>query len=269
MNSRAIFYSICRYVPDIIRGEYINIGIVTYIPQLGTSKFYSTKNLSRVTNFDDELEKDILKALLESLELQFNNTSLPIEQKDPSPDYLQAQLVYYVNQIQFGEIKVLNSTNIEDDIKDLFDMYLYYDQKKSTRISAERVKRLVSKLFVVNEYKNVNRHPDEQNEFRQKPFDFSVQLKGNTALIKALTFDYTNYNRLYNEIKSFLFDLEYFKKMGIDNIKVVINNTTLDNDFEKLAYSLLRERVEVLTVQEFDDYLNSAEISESKQLSLF
>lgn len=263
MSSRAIFYSICRYVPDIIRGQYINIGIVTYIPQLGKSKFYSTKNLSRITNFDDELERDILKALLESLEIQFNNNHLPIEKKKPSPDYLQAQLVYYVNQVQFGEIKVLNSTNIEEDIKDLFDMYLYYDQKKSNRISADRVKRLVSKLFTVNEYKNVNRHPKEQNLFKQRPFDFSVQLKGSTALIKALTFDYKNDNSLYNEIKSFLFDLEYFKKMGIDNIKVVINNTTLDNESKKLAYSLLKERVNVLTVQEFDDYLNSEKIQDS------
>ncbi|EWG11695.1 DUF3037 domain-containing protein [Cytobacillus firmus] len=269
MNSRTIFYSICKYVPDIIRGEFINVGILTYIPELGLSKFQKTRNLARVTAFDDELELDILKALLESLEVQFNNSSLPVNKENPTPDYIQNELVYFVNQLQFTDVKMLNSTNIEEDTKDLYDMYLYYDQKKSDRISAERVKRLVSKLFTANEFKNVNRKPSEQNIFRQRPFDFSLTLDGESALIKALTFDYKNQNKLYNEIKSFLFDLNYFKEMGIDNIKVVINNTDMDNDFEKLAYKLLSKEVEVLTVQQFAEYLNGAEKQHLEQLSLF
>ncbi|MGN7402712.1 DUF3037 domain-containing protein [Cytobacillus praedii] len=259
MNSKTIFYSICKYVPDIIRGEFINVGVLTYIPEMGMSKFQKTKNLARVTAFDDELELDVLKALLESLEIQFNNPSLPKKIADPSPEYLQSELVYFVNQLQFSEIKALNSTSVEEDTRDLYDMYLYYDQKKSNRISAERVKRLVSKLFTANEFKNVNRHPNEQNIFRQRPFDFSVNLNGSNELIKALTFDYKNYNKLYNEIKSFLFDLNYFKDLGIDNVKVVINNTDINNEFEKLAFNLLSKEVEVLTVQQFADYLNKSE----------
>lgn len=269
LQSKTIFYSICRYVPDLIRGEYINVGVLTYIPQLGISKFQKTRNLSRVTAFDDELDLDVLKALLESLELQFNNSSLPTQNGEPSADYLYNELVYFVNQLQFSEVKALNSHNISEDINDLYDMYLYYDQKKSNRITAERVKRLVSKLFTANELKNVNRKPSVQNIFRQKPFDFSVTLQGESELIKALTFDYKNQNKLYNEIKSFLFDLKYFKEMGIDNIKVVINNTDMDNDFEKLAYKLLSEEVEVLTVQQFAEYLNGAEKQHLEQLSLF
>ena len=148
-------------------------------------------------------------------------------------------------------------------------MAFYYDQKKSDRINSERVKRLVSKLFTLNEYKNVDRHPNEQNVFKQRPFDFSVDIKGNNAFIKALSFDYTNYNRLYTEIKSFLYDLDYFKKMGIDNIKVIINNTDIENESEKLAYNLLSKEVDVLTVQEFAEYLNSAETQETKQMSFF
>ncbi|EKN67517.1 DUF3037 domain-containing protein [Schinkia azotoformans] len=269
MNSKTIFYTICRYVPDIIRGEFINVGVLTFIPELGKSNFQKTRNLTRVINFDDELEMDVLKALLESLEIQFNNRFQPILGKPPTPDYLKNELVYFVNQIQFSEIRALNSSTVEEDIKDLHDMYLYYDQKKSNRINADRVKRLVSKLFTLNELKDVDRRPNEQNVFKQHPFDFSVSLKGETLLIKALSFDYTNYNRLYTEIKSFLFDLSYFKEMGYENIKVVINNTSIENDSEKLAYDLLSKEVDVYTVQQFAELLNGAEIQRTEQLSIF
>ncbi|MCY9003267.1 DUF3037 domain-containing protein [Peribacillus frigoritolerans] len=269
MNSKTIFYSVCRYVPDIIRDEFINVGVLTYIPELGESKFHKTKGLARVKNFDDELEMDILKALLESLEIQFNVRTLPVMSKEPNADFIKKELVYFVNQIQFSEIRALNSTNIEEDIKDLFDMYLYYDQKKSQRIDAQRVKRLLSKLFTQNELKDVNRHPNEQNVFRQQTFDFSVKIKGSPTLIKALSFDYSNHNNLYREIKSLLYDIDHFKKMNIDNIKIVINNTNIENESEKLAYKLLSEEAEVLTVQQFAEVLNNKEINAAEQLSLF
>lgn len=269
LNSKTIFYSVCRYVPDIIRDEFINVGVLTYIPELGESKFHKTKGLARVKNFDDELEMDILKALLESLEIQFNVRTLPVMSKEPNADFIKKELVYFVNQIQFSEIRALNSTNIEEDIKDLFDMYLYYDQKKSQRIDAQRVKRLLSKLFTQNELKDVNRHPNEQNVFRQQTFDFSVKIKGSPTLIKALSFDYSNHNNLYREIKSLLYDIDHFKKMNIDNIKIVINNTNIENESEKLAYKLLSEEAEVLTVQQFAEVLNNKEINAAEQLSLF
>jgi hypothetical protein len=270
LNSKIIFYAVCRYVPDILRDEFINVGVLTYIPELGKSKFHRTKNLSRVKNFDDELEMDILKALLESLEIQFNHNSLPTIDKKPTDDFIKNEMVYFVNQIQFSEIRSLNSTNIQEDIKDLYDMYLYYDQKKSQRITPERVRRLVSKLFTQNNLKDVNRKPSEQNLFRQKPFDFSVNLNGNQTLIKALSFDYSNHNRMYNELKSFLYDLEQFKKMNINNIKVVINNTDKENDYEQLAYNLLSEETDVLTVQEFAELLSKdTGINNAEQLSLF
>jgi hypothetical protein len=269
LNSKAIFYAVCRYVPDILRDEFINVGVLTYIPELGESKFHRTANLSRVRNFDDELEMDVLKALLESLEIQFNIRTLPSPGKEPKPDFLKRELVYFVNQIQFSEIRALNSTDVHQDIRDLYDMYLYYDQKKSERINAERVRRLVSKLFTQNDFKDVNRQPNEQNIFRQRPFDFSVNINGNQTLIKALSFDYSNHNRLYNEIKSFLFDLDHFKRMNYNNIKVVINNTDIENDYEKLAYRYLSEKTDVLTVQQFADLINSGGTKESEQLSFF
>jgi Protein of unknown function (DUF3037) len=266
LNSKKIFYSVCRYVPDILRDEFINIGVLTYIPKLGKSNFHKTKNLARVKYFDDEVEMDILKALLESLEIQFNLSHPPTSNE--TDDFLKRELVYYVNQVQFSEIRALNSNNITEDINDLYDMYLYYDKKKSERINSDRVRRLVSKLFKQNDYRDIDRDPLPQNEFNQKPFDFSVYIKGECTYIKALSFDYKNENRLYNEIKSLLYDLRFFKEKDIDNIKIVINNTNIETEFEKLAFNLLSKETEVLTLQQFADQVNFNENHE-QQLKLF
>ncbi|SFD43820.1 DUF3037 domain-containing protein [Bacillus sp. UNCCL81] len=265
MNSKVIFYAVCRYVPDILRDEFINVGVVTYIPQLGESKFFKAKNLTRVKNFDDELEMEVLKALLESLEIQFNNRLQPL--KVPNDTILKNELVYFVNQIQFSPIRALNSSSVEEDLRDLCDMYLYYDQKKSNRINADRVRRLVSKLFTQNQNLNVDRHPNQQNEFKQKPFDFSIDLEGHQTLIKTLSFDYNNENRFYNEIKSILYDLDHFLNLG-ENIKIVINNTDIEKEFEKLAYNLLRKKTDVLTVQQFAELINNSSYK-IEQLNLF
>ncbi|MCY8654267.1 DUF3037 domain-containing protein [Bacillus spizizenii] len=270
METSVIHYAICRYIPDILRGEAINVGILTHVPSKGYCKFNKIKNLSRVKSFDDEVDIDVIKALLESIQYQFNtepdNFQLPGIKEDT---FLEAELKYYVNQIQFSEVRSLNSTpsSIKEDIEDLTDMYLYYDKKKSERITADKVKRLTSKMFKQNTIK-VKRNPSAKNQFKQQPFDFSVKLNNKDTYIKALSFDYKNHNKFYNEIKALLTDINYFKKLNIGEIKIVINNTTLEEEYEKIAYTVLKEHVEVLTLEKLDDFLNKSN-NNLKQLSLF
>jgi hypothetical protein len=269
MHPKVIYYTVCRYVPDILRDEFINVGVLAHIPEERWCEFYKTKNLKRIRNFDDEVELDVISVLLESLEYQFNTNSISdADLVDIDKDYfLQNEIKYYVNQIQFSEIRSLASYNVEDDLKDLYDMYLYYDKQKSDRINTDRVRRLVSKMFTNSAFKSeVNRKPSAQNLFRQHPFDFSVKLKGEETFIKVFSFDYKKYNHLFNEVKSFLYDVNHFKQMNINNIKVVVNNTEFDKEFEQIALSRLKEEIEVYTLQEFADYINEAESDLIKNL---
>ncbi|MDY0394918.1 DUF3037 domain-containing protein [Virgibacillus halophilus] len=70
---KPIYFAVCSYIPDILRGESINVGILVHVPDNKFVQFYKTKNLSRIRSFDDEVELDVLKALLESIAYQFNN----------------------------------------------------------------------------------------------------------------------------------------------------------------------------------------------------
>lgn len=126
MIDKPIFFAVCRYIPDILRGESINAGIIIHIPEDEWVNFYSTKNISRIRSFDDEVEVSVLKAVLDSLSYQFNPNRTSDLEGINSQKFLEQELVYFVNQIQFSEIRVLNSNeqNLEKDINNIIDMYL-------------------------------------------------------------------------------------------------------------------------------------------------
>lgn len=263
MSAKIIHYSVCRYVPDILRDEFINVGVLVHIPDEKSCHFYKTKNLARIRNFDDEVELDVISALLESLEYQFNTSTIHVPDLYgiEEHDFLKKETSYFVNQLQFSDIRTLTSENPHEDVKDLCDMYLYYDKKKSERITKERVRRLVSKMFMNSMLKSrVERNPSPMNNFQQKPFDFVIKLNDRETLIKTLSFDYKQSNKLFNEIKSFLYDIQYFKDHDITDIKVVINNTQFDREFEQLAIEQLKKYIDVYTIEEFSLYIDKMEL---------
>lgn len=261
MESKFIHFTVCRYVPDILRDEFINVGVLVHVPEEGVSRFYKTRNLSRIKNFDDEVELDVIKVLLESLEYQFNQSTIhsPDLENLDDHNFLENETKFYVNQIQFSNIRTLTSDDLDEDIKDLCSTYLYYDKRKSERIDKYKVRSLVSKMIDNSKLKGfVNKYPEIRNNFNQQPFDFSLNLNENETLIKALSFDYKKQTKLFNEIKSFLYDLYYFKELNTD-IKVVINNTAFENNFEKVALDQLKQFIEVYTLEEFSGFIDRAE----------
>lgn len=261
-SSKIVNFAVCRYVPDILRDEFINVGVVVHVPEDKFVNFYKTRNYRRIKAFDDEVELEVIKALLESLEYQFNTTTVhsPNLEGIDKNDFLQSEIYYYVNQLQFSNIRTFSSTDLNEDIKDLCDTYLYYDKKKSERIGPEKVRSLVSKMFSNSRINYVvKRNPEFKNIFEQHPFDFSVEINNSNILIKALSFDYQSKNKFLKEIKGFLYDVQYFRDRDIHDIKLVINNTELSKDYEKNAYKILNEFTDVYTLEQFSRYIDEAE----------
>lgn len=264
MSTKVVNFAVCRYIPDILRDEFINVGVLVHVPSEKFVRFYKTKNYRRITSFDDEVELDVIKALLESLEYQFNTTTIhsPEFYNIGHNDFLSHEIVYYVNQLQFSNIRTFTSESLADDINDLCDTYLYYDKKKSERIGPEKVRRLVSKMFTSSKINSlVHRNPELRNIFQQQPFDFRVKIKNNDTLIKALSFDYSNKNKFFKEVKSLLYDIQYFRDMDIQDIKLVINNTELTNEHEQCAYQILNEFTDVYTLEQFSKFIDETEKS--------
>jgi hypothetical protein len=248
-----------------MRGEAINVGVLVHVPEEKFCHFYKTKNLTRIKNFDDELEIDVIKVLLESLEYQFNTNTIhsPDLKGLEYDDFLEKETSYYVNQFQFSNIKTFSSDDLSEDIEDLCNIYLYYDKKKSERIDKYKVKSLVSKIITSSKLKPyVDRNPKLKNNFQQQAFDFSLKLNNHETLIKALSLDYRRHNKMLNEIKSFLYDLLYFKyssSLDTSDIKVVVNNTQFEKKYERIAVEELKKFIEVYTLEEFSKFIDKTE----------
>jgi hypothetical protein len=58
-------FAVLRYVPDNNRKEFINIGLVFHSPEDRFIDLELTTNFSRVTAFDDEIDINFLKIVLE------------------------------------------------------------------------------------------------------------------------------------------------------------------------------------------------------------
>lgn len=261
-REKMVNFAICRYIPDILRDEFINVGVVVHVPEDKFVHFYKTRNYRRIKAFDDEVELEVIKALLESLEYQFNSTTVhsPDFKGTENNDFLLYEISTYVNQLQFSNIRTFSSLDLDEDIKDLCDTYLYYDKKKSERIGPEKVRSLVSKMFSSSRINSiVKRNPEFKNIFQQQPFDFCLEINNNSTLIKAISFDYQSKNKFYKEIKSLLYDVQYFRDKDIHDIKLVINNTELNTDYEQNAFKILNEFTDVYTLEQFSKFVDEAE----------
>lgn len=262
MNEKMVNFAVCRYIPDVLRDEFINVGVLVHVPEDEYVNFYKTKNYRRIKSFDDEVELDVIKVLLESLEYQFNTTTINVPEFPNIGDtnFLNTEIRYYVNQLQFSSIRTFKTNDIQKDVSDLCDTYLYYDKKKTDRIGQDKVRRLVSKMFTNSKLNSiVNRNPEYKNVFHQSPFDFSMKFNNHDTLIKTISFDYKNKNKFFKEVKSLLFDVQYFRDMDINDIKLVINNTELDDEHKKNAYNILNDFMDVYTLEEFSKFIDSTE----------
>lgn len=260
-----IFFAVCQYVPSLLRGESLNIGFVYHIPTHERLGFFGSNNFKRIRNFDDELDTEMINLIFESLEFDFNdspdiylNDDLDLDLKDSN--LLKIKLYNYVNQIQFGEISVMEfEEEIDVALDDIADMMLYYDKPKAQRMSHDRVKSLARKIVKASEYGSSISSVTNDDKFYSQPYDFKLWLDDKPIYIKGFSFDYQQTNRFFKEIKVFLFDLEYAQEnydLNLSDIKVVINNTNLEAEHERKIQTILPDELEYLTLEKFSTFIN-------------
>lgn len=186
-------FSILRYVPDEVRQEFINIGLVFHSPLDNYLDVKITSNFSRVSAFDDELDTNFLKIVLSGVKRDF---SQKIDVGAPSfydlgkKDFLNSATAFYSNQLQFSPIYSISSNDIVKDFNDLFRTYVYFDTIKTTRITSDKVKSIMNRVLKEKPLKlerdvKVNIGPEEI------VLDYLYESRDTLKLVKALSFDYT------------------------------------------------------------------------------
>lgn len=272
MKKINLFYSVCQYIPSLIRQESINFGIVIHCPESEYSEFFRTKNFNRIKHFDDEFDIEYLNMMAESLDYTFSidrlhegnfqDTSLFTDIGESY--FIDERTKFYANEFKFLPTQHLLTTQAElsQDIEELKQTFLYYDQPKGERISTQEVRKLLSKQYKIvklNKYVNKTTFKDYADE---PVFDFCY----NDTVVKALSFDYVRDSDLIKQTKilsqDIIDNIEYLRgkmiQIVIDN-EVNKNEETIVKSIKKFD-SISKEYnidIEVLPLAEYSNLLIS------------
>lgn len=270
MNNKEfnLYYAVCQYVPDPIRKEAVNVGLVYHIPTKKFSKFYHIRSKKRLLAFDDECNSEIIDTMYDSLSYVFDNSDnqLRIDLDDNFSDisestFLPSRTKYYVNTFRFLPIYSMpvTSESLDDDITLLKKTFLHYDYKPENRITDAEVtaffKRHAKSKMLNNEIKKAEIETRKYNI--EKVFDFQTD----ADYIKVMVMNYSREWALSNKIKTFLYDLDSVKDEIKDkNIVIITGEDNVSAKYKDWISSFKNELSNYsdnVKIETADSYLSS------------
>ena len=123
--AKVLKYSILHYCPDPISGEQMNLGIIFYEEKENIRKFRFIQNFKRLEAFDDEVDTNVVKILLEGIKEDV---------EDESKEFCMEEYIkYYINAFNFSEIRTSLYEDLEETMEQLFKMYFRFEYKEEER----------------------------------------------------------------------------------------------------------------------------------------
>lgn len=192
-------YTVVRFIPDLVKDEPINIGLVlqSTAEKYFKSKF-SNKKIDKIQKINEDIKINLVKEIIKELENNFNNDNWMLRNRDCNEfqDYsvLQKLNYFYANQIQFTEPRGLITENIDMEFDKLFSELIY---KESNSLLSRGIESRTMKKKFRSEFMNrgllqnqlVVENYEQLGGFGEKlTFDFSY-LNGKRNLINNISFD--------------------------------------------------------------------------------
>ena len=222
-------YCTLKYRPSYLLDERVNIGILFYFPNTQKLEFLFPSRLSRLKQLFPKVNLSDIKTYLKS----FKNTSNNLSITDLSNEVLsQRFLTPDANSLFFSEIKAGTTNSPQETLDYYYDSFLgNYKANNKPQITKSRTAKyaipeyISEKTFEPKAEYLIDRHDEkylnhkfssilsssekfEKNLFLQKisitnklgktDFDFGWQ-NGTTNLVKSISFDYTDKNRIKNQ----------------------------------------------------------------------
>lgn len=107
-----------NYVPDTVRGEYLNIGLFLYSPQENYLGCLFTDDFRRVKRFHPQADLDFLRELQQDFEQQIEDNNEDLE------SYLKWMEQSFSNLVQISPSRTCLLRDPATEIQDLFNRYV-------------------------------------------------------------------------------------------------------------------------------------------------
>jgi hypothetical protein len=256
---RTCQFYLLRYVPNIVRGEFVNLGVLLYDP--GANRLYAPRlleNFRRVRRLHPWADLDVLAALEKKIEEE-----VPA-QSDELPAYLD-HLQQFSNVLEFTEPKAVLTADPAAELDRLFESYVA-EPRYPTRLAAavERSRAWIrSQLNVALRraglWERLERgvrveeftHPGDR--FR---FDFGYRSNGNLGFLHTLALE-----REVDRAKVLAYTMERIRarvaaqKLTASCTAIVEAPPAPENETAELSARILAEQeVALVPVAELDTF---------------
>ncbi|KPI46119.1 hypothetical protein KW95_20365 [Clostridioides difficile] len=125
-----VAFSVLTYRPSFIADEKINVGILFHNIEYKEVYFETTTNWTRVKTFDDEIDIDIFKMIINGMKSH--------AQRNLKDIHLENYIKRYNNELKFGKVFYKNVDSIKDFILETKQMFMPYDFEKGNRPTEQR-----------------------------------------------------------------------------------------------------------------------------------
>lgn len=234
-----------NYFPSFISNDCMEIGILFHEIENDIRRFEVTTNWSRLKSFDDELDIEYMKLILDGIKNEVSNDNLfSYNQKFDIKKYAK----FYVNELKFTDVRVAQTDNLESFIEETKKMFLRYDYDKSERPNRNQQISYMRKLFKENNIK-YSSHKIDGGFNEDIQYDYIVD----NYAFKLFSFEDKKINKLVSSAKTWAFNAEEMK----DIYKTVFIYDTESNDrlFESIVRILSKDAYKVMNMNEALDFI--------------
>lgn len=132
MMEKILKYSVLRYSPSAIAGEKINLGIIFYDIETGYREFKYSRRFSRLATFDDEIDVQMVKQLLQNISDEVARSMVEGNNFDIS-EYTK----FFISDFSFEEPKSISYEDLDEIIQNLHKTYFRFEYDKNERPSKD------------------------------------------------------------------------------------------------------------------------------------
>lgn len=228
MCEKKLKYSILQYSPSLVSGESINLGVLAASDVEPFVDFIPTKKMTRIAEFDDSLDLDMLKLILQGIK---NKASITLENYDKVFD-IQKFVQFYCNEYHFSRIMTFSYHDFDSTLEELFRMYLPQDFAKEKRPSHAEELQFMTKILKtgnVDFRRNVREWGSYSEPIR---YDFRINNYG----IKLFWLNGKDLNRIITSVKAWAWNCQHSPK---DVKTVIIYNFNSDESASKELQMIL------------------------------
>lgn len=242
MMKKILNYSVLRYSPLRIAGEYINLGIIFDAGKDEYREFRYSKKISRVTNFDDELDAEVIKQLLRRIKEDVEGNLLTTNYFD-----INEYTKFFVNAFCFEKPRQISYEDLGETVESLYKLYFRFEFEKEERPTREDDQKIVARIFNESGIKTA-RNQAVCGAFNDQ---ITYDIVTDDYKIKLFDFDDKDLKRLINSARSWAWIADHDAE---DNVMIMYRYSNdgargHNDEFSVILNILNASKATVMTVE--------------------